>query len=362
MSETSAVKILGDEGDGLRVGGYGVVFHGKDVVGDTFLPSTDLWLDKLSPTPPVLFDHGGDATLKRTVVGRVTSTRTDDVGLWIEAKLSAHHKYLEAIRHLVNKGVLGWSSGAVGHLVDRAKGGVLNSWAIAEFSLTGTPAEPRTLGVRELKSIAAADPLLKSIAQEAEQIARASDGGRFVNDLPDSAFAFIKAGGMLDHEKKTVPRELRQFPHHDEDGDIDVESLKSFLGQEHEDVPIAHMMWHARQAGLFEPLGIKAVPFVDDHDAAYIEGAPGAYLELALKFLRMADSTARDRLAMERAGTDSHGGNRLFARAMSEHKSVEDRLGQLGQQADDINRGEDGAALVSQFRTAFELLDLEEVA
>src|SRR5262245_24863283 len=37
-----------------------------------------------------------------------------------------------------------------------------------------------------------------------------------INDLPDSAFAYIEPGGKKDSEGKTIPRSLRQFPVHDE--------------------------------------------------------------------------------------------------------------------------------------------------
>lgn len=37
---------------------------------------------------------------------------------------------------------------------------------------------------------------------------------RYVNDLPDVAFALILAGGELDETDKTVPRSLRKLPHH----------------------------------------------------------------------------------------------------------------------------------------------------
>ena len=36
-----------------------------------------------------------------------------------------------------------------------------------------------------------------------------------INDLPDSAFAYIEPGGHKDDEGKTVPRSLRHFPIHD---------------------------------------------------------------------------------------------------------------------------------------------------
>src|SRR5512146_3191323 len=36
-----------------------------------------------------------------------------------------------------------------------------------------------------------------------------------INDLPDSAFAYIEPGGTKDSEGKTTPRSLRHFPIHD---------------------------------------------------------------------------------------------------------------------------------------------------
>lgn len=37
---------------------------------------------------------------------------------------------------------------------------------------------------------------------------------RYVNDLPDAAFAIVLGGGALDEEGKTTPRSLRKLPHH----------------------------------------------------------------------------------------------------------------------------------------------------
>jgi HK97 family phage prohead protease len=46
--------------------------------------------------------------------------------------------------------------------------------------------------------------------------ARAQMSGAEINDLPDSAFAYIEPGGTKDGEGKTTPRSLRHFPVHDE--------------------------------------------------------------------------------------------------------------------------------------------------
>lgn len=40
--------------------------------------------------------------------------------------------------------------------------------------------------------------------------------GKEINDLPDSAFAYIEPGGDKDDDGKTVPRSLRHYPVHDE--------------------------------------------------------------------------------------------------------------------------------------------------
>src|SRR5215831_1140417 len=44
---------------------------------------------------------------------------------------------------------------------------------------------------------------------------RAEMSSASINDLPDSAFAYIEGGGKKDSSGKTVPRSLRHFPVHD---------------------------------------------------------------------------------------------------------------------------------------------------
>jgi HK97 family phage prohead protease len=51
------------------------------------------------------------------------------------------------------------------------------------------------------------------VATEAE---RAEMTAKNINDLPDSAFAYIEPGGSKDADGKTVPRSKRHFPVHDE--------------------------------------------------------------------------------------------------------------------------------------------------
>lgn len=52
-----------------------------------------------------------------------------------------------------------------------------------------------------------------------------------INDLPDSAFAFIEKGGKKDEEGKTVPRSLRHLPYRNERGDIDLPHLRNAIAR-----------------------------------------------------------------------------------------------------------------------------------
>ena len=145
------VKILSQTDTTATVGGYGVVFGGRDLEGETFTPQTDYALD-LVPVKPVYYDHTQNGTMKNARLGSVVTTEADEIGLWVEAELDKASEYTAAVLKLVERGVIGWSSGSVNHLA-RRDGGVIKAWPIVEFSLTPTPAEPRTLGVERIKSL-----------------------------------------------------------------------------------------------------------------------------------------------------------------------------------------------------------------
>lgn len=156
-----AVKLVKEAAESFTVGGYGVVWGGADLRGERFERDTDLWFDRLTESPMVLYQHGMDSGTGRSVLGAVVAKSVDDVGLWIEAQIDAAHEYADAVRELVKTGLLGWSSGAVAHLVEIARDGKILSWPVAEFSLTPTPCEPRTVGVAELAAIEA--PAVKAL-------------------------------------------------------------------------------------------------------------------------------------------------------------------------------------------------------
>ena len=122
---TKAV-VLEETDTHFTVGGYGVVFGGKDLEGETFSKDTDFWLDRLTRTPPVLYQHGRDEKVRTVPLGQGAIDDPDDIGLWVEAQIALSSKYADAIRALVGKGLLGWSSGTAGESASSSRIVMLN--------------------------------------------------------------------------------------------------------------------------------------------------------------------------------------------------------------------------------------------
>lgn len=160
------VKALGNG----KVGGYLVRYSiptDPDLTGDFFTKSTDFGIEDGSRLP-VFYQHGMDGVLKNRKIGKA-QIKFDDAGLWMEAQLAMRDEYERMVYELVEKGKLGLSSGAAGHLVEReqiGKAWYIKSWIIAEASLTPTPAEPRNV-VMPLKSLL---PPAEAVAEPEEQI------------------------------------------------------------------------------------------------------------------------------------------------------------------------------------------------
>lgn len=169
QSVTNAVKLISLTDTTATVAGYGVVFGGQDLARDTFTAETDFKLD-LVPVKLICYDHTlGDEIKEEIGVAPNAAIKIDGYGMWIEAQLDRSKAYVSYILELIEQGVLGWSSGSISHLV-RRENGVIKSWPIVEFSLTPTPAEPRTLGVMRVKST---DDVALDDTSEIEEISAA---------------------------------------------------------------------------------------------------------------------------------------------------------------------------------------------
>ena len=171
------LKILSETDDHAIIGGYGVVYGGADLDGETFTAETDFMLD-LVPEKLAFIDHSEDTYVmadgKRVKlmgidepVGRVIEVMPDDTGLYMRLQVEKSNRYWRIVESMLATGKAGLSSGTIGHLA-RREGKTITRWPIVEESITLTPAEPRTVGsVRRLKHVVESNPELEAVIPQA---------------------------------------------------------------------------------------------------------------------------------------------------------------------------------------------------
>lgn len=191
-----------DSGDNV-IGGYLVVWgdeNNRDLHDEWFTQNTS-FEDKMWPIvgTPVLYHHSHDGKLKVLDCGRIVRAKFDEIGLWVEAQLSMHERYLRAIMNLVTKGILGWSSGSISHVAEVSKSGEIVRWPIVEASLTPTPAEPFRTSISALKSVSPNESDLEELLAEVGNDEEA--GNTDIN-------ATKTISNVLDKVKEMNPEEL----------------------------------------------------------------------------------------------------------------------------------------------------------
>lgn len=156
----NAVKALGNG----KVGGYAVRFTSEnepDLDGEFF--TKDTFFGAKSELP-LFYQHGFDAVLGAeplkfaNVPIMAKNTTEDEIGLWYEAQLDLSNQYQAYLYQMAEDGKIGYSTGAVGYLVQKeSKGNAIwiKSWTLGEVSLTPTPAEPKNvvLPAKSMKAI-----------------------------------------------------------------------------------------------------------------------------------------------------------------------------------------------------------------
>ena len=150
MRQPGPITIKSQTDTEAVVAGYGVVFGGKDLEGETFTKETELELGYV-PVKSIFYDHTLN-TKANGSLGKTLSEDIDDVGVWVEAQIDRSKNYANAVLELIGQGIIGFSSGTASHLARRKNGKILR-WPVVEYSLTPTPAEPRTLGVSQIKAL-----------------------------------------------------------------------------------------------------------------------------------------------------------------------------------------------------------------
>lgn len=120
---------------------FGGPFGGKDFDGEHFSPRTDIKHDWF-PTRPVMWHHGSDAVIKDELLGTEDDLKLEDDGWWGTVWLDRSNRYWEQVNALLAAGKVYGSSGALGHLVQKATDGEILVWPHIEQTLTPTPANP----------------------------------------------------------------------------------------------------------------------------------------------------------------------------------------------------------------------------
>lgn len=153
-----SVKVLETKGDLVTVGGPGVVFDDpaspvKDLTGDYFTRESYFGALKGNGVD-CAFHHGFPIEGKTTFAKHLSEyffppvkSEMTESEIVASVILDKRKEYERFAYEQAAKGLLSWSSGAVGHLVKRAEDGWLKCWPIGEWSLTPTPAEPRTTAI-----------------------------------------------------------------------------------------------------------------------------------------------------------------------------------------------------------------------
>ena len=148
---------------------------GKDLDGEYFSPRTDIKADWF-PTRPVLWHHGGDQVMKDAILGTEDELTKEDDGWWGTMWLDRSARYWAQVSALLAAGKVYGSSGALGHLVQKAKDGEILTWPHIEQTLTPTPAN---IFARVIPAKAAADFTSSgiSLGTDLETYLSSKDGG-----------------------------------------------------------------------------------------------------------------------------------------------------------------------------------------
>ena len=136
------------------------LFGYVDVDTEYFTPQTDFCLDWFGKSGrPVLYEHGLDDNLKTLTMGRQVDFEERAEGIWAQSELNRHARYRKTVDGMIERGILGYSGGAMQHLAKKSADGAITRFPWVEASLTPTPAAPGNLGIHYVKSADALEHL-----------------------------------------------------------------------------------------------------------------------------------------------------------------------------------------------------------
>jgi HK97 family phage prohead protease len=182
-------------GDGRTVTGLVAPYNTPTWIGGRFQETFVCGSFRLAPVPLHAGHPRDDRDMPVSPPGRVWEQPDGLAAEWHLSRTTTANDLLELIG---DKAISGLSVGFVPNdLTDEwtRDGRAVTRWAADLVHVAAVP-EPAYTGAR-----------VTSVRAEMASAA--------INDLPDSAFAYISAGGHKDSTGRTVPRDLRHLPIHD---------------------------------------------------------------------------------------------------------------------------------------------------
>lgn len=184
-NELKAIEINDEE---IRVGNYMALFGGKDLTGEHFTDATD-FESEYTKTGMLYVDweHGmnyddPESPQRDDILGYVDwkTAKKDERGLWVERVLSRRNEYMQYLETLIEEGMIGTSSEAVGGKVRKTSDGEIQIWPLKRDALTVTPAEPRMMSenaISAIKALSEFQPHLKALLKDGATVDEGDDDG-----------------------------------------------------------------------------------------------------------------------------------------------------------------------------------------
>lgn len=155
MLETTTMPAYRVTAEG-EIEGY-IAIWGSPTQRDSY----NTWFDQDAPPElgikgflPIrlLYKHGRDKVIKRTIVGKIVRVWVDDTGIAFKARLDKACRFFQRVLNEVTQGRLAISSGSSDHLAEFDDEGRFVDWLLSEVSLEDEPAEPRMPKVKLIRS------------------------------------------------------------------------------------------------------------------------------------------------------------------------------------------------------------------
>lgn len=165
-------------------------------------------------------------------IGKILEYKIDDVGLWIKCQITKGVEWADDAWTLIKDGVLKAFSYAFRAKDSKKVKGVNHIYEleILECSVVSVPMHSGALFTISGKGMKT--EMIDEYATRLQEITeKAVWSTAFVNNLPDSSFAYVENGGEKDDEGKTKPRSLRHLPYKDAEGNIDKAHVRNALAR-----------------------------------------------------------------------------------------------------------------------------------